>query len=81
MSRRCPADWRFTGDHAPLARDYIISGSVTYSIFNNSIPLRMSMNVLIHPVVVDIVKSKLNTGTYIANSNIASITYGFQQTE
>ncbi len=36
----------------------------------------MSMNVLIHPVVVNSVKSLSNTGTYIAKSNVASITYG-----
>ncbi len=43
--------------------------------------LIMSMNVLIHPIVVNSVKSLSNTGTYIAISSVASITYGIPQTE
>ncbi len=39
------------------------------------------IHVLIHPVVVNSVKSLSNTGTYIANSNVASITSGLPQTE
>ncbi len=39
------------------------------------------MNVLIYPVVLNSVKSLSNTGTYIANSNVGSITYGLPQTE
>ncbi len=35
MSRRCPVDWRFTGDPAPLARDNIYCDGLGPGVFSD----------------------------------------------